>query len=125
MANDGDIVAQEPKKRELEIPDEEVHLDNMWLQSLFAAKGEQLAREIRRATRGLADLRDMARHCAVRADLGQDQIAVAENRGQKIIKIVRHATGELSESFEAFRLAEPFPEEFAFGFGSAKSSSRR
>ncbi len=59
MADDRDVVAEEPEERALEIGDEAVDLENGGLERLAAAEGEQLIREGRGAPGGIADLFDL------------------------------------------------------------------
>ena len=48
----------------------------------------------------------MVRDRAFDRRLGQEQIAVAENGGEEIIEVVRHAAGELTESFHPLRATD-------------------
>ena len=48
----------------------------------------------------------MTRGRALGPEVIEQQVAVAENGGEKIIEVVRHPAGELSECFHFLRTAE-------------------
>ncbi len=99
VTNDRDVVAEEPEERTLEVGDEAVDLEHGGLERLATAEGEELVGERGGAAGGVADFLDLVGDLAFHSLLRQEQIAVAENGGEKIIEIVRDATGQLSERF--------------------------
>src|ERR1700716_714786 len=71
----------------------------MRLQRLFATESEKLGREIGGASGRFANLGDVIGHDTFCAGLSQDEIAVTENGGEKIIEVVRSSAGQLTEGF--------------------------
>src|SRR6202011_5268227 len=85
MGNDGDVFAQETQERALKVYDDRIDLNDMRLKRLFAAKSKQLPGQVGGSTGGFANLLHMAGDRSLHPGFGQDQIAVTENGGQKIV----------------------------------------
>src|SRR4051794_24664873 len=73
---------------------------------MFAAEGEQLAGQRRSPRRGSADFANVLRNFSLHLQLVEEEIAVAENGGEKIIEVVGNAAGELAERFHLLRANE-------------------
>ena len=82
---------------------------------MFAAKGEQLGRQNRSAARSLSDFADVIGDGVLHSELVEKQVAIAENGGEKIVKVMSDATGELAERFHLLRPNELVLELFARG----------
>ena len=76
------------------------------MQDLFAAEGEELARQGGGAVAGLIDLADVALQRVFRLQSPQGQFAVAGDHGQQIVEVVRDAARELPDGFHLLRLPE-------------------
>ena len=83
--------------------DQVIDLDEAAVERLLPAEGEQLSRQDAGAFGGRADLGDVLRFRALHPDVVEQQIAVAEDRGQEIIEVVRDAAGQLAERFHLLR----------------------
>src|SRR5258706_11135271 len=105
VTNDRDIVAEEPEERMLEVGDETVDLEHSRFERLATAEGQELMGERGGSTGGGADFFDLVGDRAFHSFFGQEQVAVAENGGEKIIEVVRDAAGQLSERFHALGAA--------------------
>ena len=106
VTNDRDVVAEEPEERTLEVGDQAVDLEHGGLESAWRrlkARSWWVSEEAGPAAG--ADFFYLVGDFAFHSLLRQEQIAVAENRGEKIIEIVRNATGQLSERFHPLRAA--------------------
>ena len=73
---------------------------------MLAAEGEQLSRQDGGPAGGVSDFADVAGDRAFHPELVEKQIAVAEDRGEKIIEVVRDAAGELTKRFHLLRADE-------------------
>ena len=105
MTDHGNVFAQKPEKRTLQIRDDRIDLYDVRLQSLFATKRKQLTGESGGAPGGFADFSDMFFGRALYARFRQNQIAITQNRSQKIIEIMRHPAGQLPKRFHFLRVA--------------------
>ena len=48
-------------------------------------------------------------------EIGQQQLAVAENHGQQVVEVVRHAAGQPADGLHLLRLLELLLQRAAFG----------
>ena len=76
------------------------------LHDLLAAEGEELPRERSGALGRAPDLLDVGTGADRRAELVEQQIRVAEDRGQDVVEVVRDAAGEPAHRFHLLRLAQ-------------------
>ena len=94
------------RSRALEVGDQAVDLEDGRLERLAAAESEKLIGQGGGPAGGVANFLDLVSDLAFHRALGQEQIAVAENGGEKIIEIVRDAAGQLTERFHALGAAD-------------------
>ena len=83
--------------------DDGVQVEHTGLQHLAAAEREQLARERRRAGSGLLDLLGMTAQARVALAVDQE-LAVAGDRGEEVVEVVRDAAGEPADRLHLLRL---------------------
>ena len=82
---------------------------------MLAAKGEKLRGEDRGPARRVADFTDVLFDLALHLEFVEEQIAVAEDRGEKIIEIVGDAAGQLTKRLHLLRAHELVLQLFARG----------
>ena len=58
------------------------------------------------------------------AGRAQDQFEIADDDGQEIVEIVRHAAGQLADSLEPLRLGELFPRACELGVALLRDRQR-
>jgi hypothetical protein len=75
--------------------DHPIEIDGLQLEDLLSAVGEELARQIGRAIRGLSNLGRMVAEQIPRRQIGQQQFAVPDDRGENAVEFVRDSTREL------------------------------
>ena len=99
--------------------DDAVHVHRTQLQRLLAAEGEQLLRQTCRAMRA-ADRRfgQPAPGCVGCRKPRLEQFEIADDRGQQIVEIVRHPSGEAPERLDLLRLDERLLGLTALGDGA-------
>ena len=95
--------------------DDHVQVEQRRLDDLLAAERQQLAREPRGARARLLNFRNVRLARIVRIEIGQQQLAVAQNHGQQIVEVVRHAAGQPSDGFHLLRLLILLLQRAAFG----------
>src|SRR6266513_574961 len=113
MADHGNIFADETKQRAFEICDDGIDFHDNGFAWLSAAESKELLSQSGRAPCGSADFGDVIGKSPFDLALLEQQIAVTENGGEKIIEIMRDAAGQLPECFHFLRTAELVLELFA------------
>jgi len=101
-----DVRGQEPVEHLLHVGDDLVEIENLGLQHLLPAEGQELPRQCRRALRSLGDLLQASVVGISWGHLLQDHLAVAADHSQQIVEIVRDATREAPDRFELLGLAK-------------------
>src|ERR1043166_4967448 len=99
MTKHPNVFAKQTKKRALQVGHERVHFDQLGRERLFPAEGEQLSRQGRGASGGLANFRNVTRDRAFDACFTEDKVTVSENGGEEIIEVMSETAGELAERF--------------------------
>jgi hypothetical protein len=97
-----DEAAQKPRRRAHDL----VRIDRARLQELLAAECEQLSRQRAGLGRRAPDLLGVAVELVARLEPLQHQLAVAGDRGEDVVEVVRDAAGEASERVELLRVPE-------------------
>src|SRR5436309_3178718 len=115
MADDGNIFADEPKQGAFEICDNGIDFHDDGFARLSATESKELLSQSGRAPGGGANFGDMIGQGSFDLAFVEEQIAVTENRGEKIIEIMGDAAGQLPECFHFLRAAELVLELFARG----------
>ena len=88
--------ADEPFCHFLQIGEHIAQLQDLESQGLTPGKGQELADERGRAIGVLLDLIDIPERGVRRPVIGEQQITMANDRGQDIIEVMRHAARELA-----------------------------
>ncbi len=101
-----DVLADEPPQHAVHFSHDDVEVQDLGLEHLAAAVGEQLAGEPGRPLRRLADLFHIAAHRVPGRQVAQQQLRVAEDRREQVVEVVRDAAGELAHRLHFLRLAE-------------------
>src|SRR5205807_2007445 len=110
---DGNIFADEPEQRALQISNDGIDLHNDGFKWLPATEREKLLSQSRRTPGGSANFGDVISQSSFDLAFVQKQIAITENGGQEIIEIVRDAAGQLAERFHFLRAAKLVLQLFA------------
>ena len=97
---------QQPMQQLLELPDERVDVDDLRLQHLPPAEGQQLPRERGRALARRPDLLQVLPERILLRHVVQHQVAVAEDRREEIVEVVSDAAGERADRLHLLHLAE-------------------
>ena len=101
-----DLLADEAAQQVLQFGQNVVELQHLRAQRLAARERQQLAHEARRAIGVLLDLHDVLEGRIGRPVVGQQQVGIADDGGQHVVEIVRHAAGELADGLHLLRLRE-------------------
>ena len=100
-----DVLADQAAEHHVHVGDDDVQVEDARLEHLAAAEREQLARERGRARRGLLDLLGVAALAWI--GLGVDQeLAVARDRGQEVVEVVRDPARQPADRLHLLRLAQ-------------------
>ena len=113
LTADANVFAEETQERSLELGDDRIHFEHVRHEGMLATEGEELRGERGCATRGIPNFADVICHCALHAHFVQEQVAIAEDGGEEIIEVVRHAAGELAEGFHFLRARKLVMQVFA------------
>jgi hypothetical protein len=79
------------------------------------AECQQLARQGGSALAGRTDFFEVVPDGSVSGDFVEDQVGVAEDRGQQIVEVVSDASGQLTDRLHFLRVAQLFLEAPPFG----------
>ena len=101
-----DLLAQQPREHAVHALDHVVEAEHLRLEHLLAAVREQLLGQRRGPFAGAAHLLDVAAHRVVVGHLGEGEVAVARDRGQQVVEVVRDPARELADRLHLLRLAE-------------------
>ena len=86
-----DIVAEEPREQPLEPGNDVAEVQDLRLEHLMAAESEQLACERSGTIGGAHDLQRVRAPRIVIVEAGNEELAVAADRGQQIVEVVGDA----------------------------------
>ena len=101
-----DVFPDEALEHPLAIAKLHTDVDDLRLQDLLAAEGEELTREHRGPLRCRDDLLDVGPQHVVGRKLARDDPREAEDRGEHVVEVVRDATRELPDRLHLLRLLE-------------------
>ena len=99
----------------MQLGDRVIEVDLLWHQDLFAAERQQLLRQRRGTRPGLLDFLEVGALPTVGDAIGEQQLRVAEDRGEQVVEIVRDAAGEAADAFDLLGLRKPLFEQPAVG----------
>ena len=101
-----DRLADQPAQQHLQFRQHVVELQHLRPQRLAAREGEQLPHQARRAIGVLLDLHDVLEGRVGRAVIGEQEVGIADDRGQHVVEVVRDAAGELADRLHLLALRE-------------------
>ena len=101
-----DRLADEPAQQHLQFRQHVVELERLRPQRLPAREGEQLPDETRRPVGVLLDLHDVLEGRVGRPVVGEQEVGIADDRGQHVVEVVRDAAGELADRLHLLALGE-------------------
>ena len=101
-----DRLAEQPLQQVRHFRDDVGKLEHLRPQRLLAREGEQLAGQAGGAVRVRLDLLDVVIIAVAGRMPHQHQVAVADDRGQDVVEIVRDAAGELADDLHLGRLRD-------------------
>src|SRR6185369_5011922 len=91
-----DVLADDPAQHGAELGNDLVEVEQAGLQDLLPAEGQELPGQGRGAMRRAVDLQQIEPPGIPDLQVTQQQLAVADNGGQKVVEIVRDPAGELA-----------------------------
>jgi hypothetical protein len=107
-----DVLGDQAMQHFLELADRLVEVQQLWVADLSSAEGEQLTRQSTSSLGAAFDLLQVREHGPGRQsrelELGHRQLGVAEDRGQDVVEVVRHAACEQSDRLELLRVQQLF-----------------
>ena len=108
-----DRLAEQPLQQMRHLRHHVGKLEHLRAQGLLAREGEQLPSKAGSAVRVRLDLLDVVIVAVARRVAHQHQVAVADDRGQDVVEVVRDAAGELADHLHLGRLRD-LPLELRF-----------
>ena len=106
LRSSADALAEKALEQHGEIVELIVEVEHLRPQGLAAGEGQKLPHQARGPVGVLLDLHDVLEGRIGRAVVGEQQVAVADDRLQHIVEVVRHAAGELADRVHLLRLGE-------------------
>ena len=101
-----DALAEKALQEHREVVEPVVEVQHLRPQGLAAREGQELAHEARGPVGVLLDLHDVLEGRVGRPVVGEQQVAVADDRLQHVVEVVRDAAGELADRVHLLRLGE-------------------
>ncbi len=101
-----DAFAQQPAQHLGQLADHRAEIEHARLHRLLAREGEQLAHKIGGADGVLVDVVDLAERGIAGLVPHQQELGIADDDGEQIVEVVRHAAGELTHGLHLLRLRE-------------------
>ncbi len=101
-----DVLAQDALQHGLDVEGEIGNAHELRLHQLLSGEGQELPRQIGGAARRLGHLLDVAPDFVVLGEPRQGEVAVTDDRGEKVVEVVGDAAGQESHRFHLLRLAE-------------------
>jgi hypothetical protein len=95
---DLDVLADQALDHADEAADDLAEIEDGRYEHLLAAESQELARQGGGALARMLNLLHLCPCLVVEVGMDQKAIAVAEDRGQKVVEVVRHAAGELAHA---------------------------
>ena len=101
-----DLLAHKAAQQHLQVGQHVAQLQHLRAERLAAREGEQLTRQRGGAVRVLLDLHDVLEGRIGRAMVGEQQVRIADDRGEHIVEVMRNAAGQLADGVHLLRLRE-------------------
>src|SRR5712691_224016 len=115
LSGEFDIFSDEWAEEALHVGDDGVDVDDLELEMLFAAEGEELAGESGRAIGGLANGFGFGVQRMFRSELVEENLGISADDHEEVVEIVSDAAGEAADGFHFLGLAELVLEDTALG----------
>ena len=109
-----DFLAHQPLEQLADFADHVGQLQHHRPQGLLAAEGKQLPGQARGAVRVRLDLLDVVVVAVARGMTEQHQVAIADDRGQHVVEVMRNAAGKLTDRLHLGRLRHLAPQALFF-----------
>ena len=110
-----DVLADQPPEEVVDRGHGLVEPEHLRLEHLAAAEGEKLRSEFRGPVGRAPDLLGGVMVALLGPVALEDQLAVARDRGQEVVEVVRDAAGQPADRLQLLRLAEILLEAVALG----------
>ena len=104
LSDDRHVFPDEASEQRPHLGHHPVQVERRRLDDLLAAEGQQLAREPGGARARLLNFDDVPLARIVGIEIGQQELAVAQNGGEQIVEVVRHAARQPSDGLHFLRL---------------------
>jgi hypothetical protein len=121
MALHGNVFAEEAQQGAFEIRQKRIHFDHLRRERMLPAEGEQLSSEDGGPAGRASDFAYMIGDRPFHPELVEQQVAVAEDRGEIIIEVVRDPAGELPKRLHFLRTDELILQLFPCGYVHERS----
>ncbi len=109
------LVGQKAVEKMRELAQRVLEVDDRRAQRLLAGEGQKLPNQGGRAVGVLPDLHQVAVFHVGHVVPHQQKVAMAVDRGQQVVEVVRHAAGELADGLHLLGLDELRFQRFQFG----------
>ena len=109
------VLADEPPQHRAHVGHHAVQVHHPGLEHLLPAEREQLAHQGRGPVRGPIDLQEVESPRVLRLDLPHQQLGVADDGGEEVVEVVRHAAGEPAHRLHLLRLTQLLLEGLPLG----------
>ena len=110
-----DRLADQPAQQHLQVGQHFAELQRLRPQRLAAREGEQLPHQAGGPVGVLLDLHDVLEGRIGRAVVGEQQVGIADDRGQDVVEVVGDAAGELADRLHLLALDETLLQRPLFG----------
>ena len=110
-----DVLADHPTQNLLDVSEDSAQVEDFRSQHLLAREGQKLSRQPRRALTRFANLFEIFVPGMPLSRLGEQNIAVTQNRRQDVVEVVCHAAGEPPDRFHLLGLDQLRLELLALG----------
>ena len=101
-----DVLAEDPPEHLLDPGGDLVQVQRHGLQHLLAAEGQELPGQRRRALAGLLHLQQIVLERVALAHAVQREPGVAQDHGEQVVEVVRHAAREAADGLHLLRRPE-------------------
>ena len=101
-----DLLADQPAQHHLQFRQHVGELQHLRPQRLPARERQQLPHQARRPVGVLPDLHDVLERRVGRPVVDEQQVGIADDRGQHVVEVVRDAAGELADRLHLLPLRE-------------------
>src|SRR5439155_15948334 len=101
-----DVLPEQPSQKWLDRADHRAQIDDLGLENLLAAEGEQLPRQLRGALGALLDQLDVPAVRIMGSQVEEEELAASGDDRQQVVEVMRHTSREPPDGFHLLRLAK-------------------